>query len=76
MILVTTYRLSTEAKSDCRDLGIQVWGIPELIYLVCRWAPETVFDAVNGNTFSASAFRGWWKERDQARVVPTDLGVT
>jgi hypothetical protein len=73
MILVTTYRLSPDAKGDCRDLGVQVWGVPELIYLVCLTAPQIVFDAKNGYAFSATAFRSWWKERHRARIAPTDL---
>src|SRR5439155_15438185 len=28
MILVTTYRLSPDAKAECRALGVHVWGIP------------------------------------------------
>lgn len=69
MVLVTTYRLSPGAKSECRGLGIQVWGIPELIYLICKFAPATVFDAGIGFEFSASAFRSWWKERDLNRFI-------
>lgn len=67
MILVTTYRLSPDAKAECRSLGVQVWGLPELIYLVCRAAPANVFDATANFTFSSKNFREWWKERDIAR---------
>lgn len=70
MILVTTYRLSEEAKGLCFDLGIQLWGIPELVYLVCKWAPEPVFDVKDGYAFSAQAFRSWWEERDRSRIAP------
>jgi hypothetical protein len=69
MILVTTYRLSEGAKAECRELGIHVWGIPELIYLTCSSAPDVVFDSVNGYAFSASAFNTWWKNRDVSRLM-------
>lgn len=69
MILVTTYRLSLEAKSECRSLGVQIWGIPELIYLICDSAPDSVFDPANNHAFSTTAFDAWWKVRDQNRVM-------
>jgi hypothetical protein len=69
MILVTTYRMSIEAKSLCRILGVQIWGIPELIYLICKLAPDPVFDRPSGSTFSATAFRAWWKDRDRNRLI-------
>ena len=68
MILVTTYRLSLDAKAECRNLGIQVWGIPELIYLICLNAPASVFDAIHGYAFLPKAFRLWWKDRDKNRL--------
>lgn len=71
MVLVTTYRLSPDAKADCRSLGIQVWGIPELIFLICLIAPASVFDAQNGYAFSRSEFKSWWKERDRSRLSTT-----
>lgn len=64
LVLVTTYRLSLNAKSQCRNLGVQVWSIPELIYLICKFAPDAVFDAANNYAFSATQFRNWWRERD------------
>ncbi len=69
MVLVTTYRLSIDAKSECRGLGVQVWGIPELIYLICVAAPDIVFDAANNYAFSTTAFNSWWKSRDQSRLM-------
>lgn len=69
MILVTTYRMSVNAKSECRILGIQVWGIPELIYLICKFAPDDVFDAAHGYAFSVPRFRAWWTERDRNRLI-------
>jgi hypothetical protein len=69
MILVTTYRLSTDAKAACRELGVQVWGIPELVYLICKLAPATVFDADNGQAFLADGFRSWWQQRDKDRLM-------
>lgn len=75
MILVTTYRVSDGAKALCLELGIQIWGLPELVYLVCRWAPDSVFDSSNGYQFSSAEFRKWWKERDSKRIVATSLVV-
>jgi len=69
LVLVTTYRMSIGAKAQCRSLGIQVWGIPELIYLICKFAPDALFDAAKSYAFSAREFREWWKERDRNRVI-------
>jgi hypothetical protein len=69
MVLVTTYRLSMEAKAECRTLGVQVWGIPELIYLICLAAPDAVFDAANNYAFSTPAFNAWWGLRNQSRLM-------
>jgi hypothetical protein len=69
MVLVTTYRLSPQAKIECRELGIQVWGIPELIYLICLAAPDTVLDPANNHAFSAPAFNAWWQLRNQSRLM-------
>jgi hypothetical protein len=69
MILVTTYKLSINSKAECRGLGVQVWGIPELIYLICVAAPNTVFDAANNHAFSSTGFRTWWRQRNQHRLM-------
>ncbi len=69
MVLVTTYRLSMDSKAECRNLGVQIWGIPELIYLCCVAAPDTVFDAANNYAFSTAAFNVWWKLRNQSRLM-------
>jgi hypothetical protein len=70
MVLVTTYRLSLDAKAECSELGVQVWGIPELIYLICDAAPDAVFDTANNYTFSTRACNAWWKQRDRNRLKP------
>ena len=69
MILVTTYRLSIDSKSECKELGVQVWSIPELIYLVCSAAPDSVFDAANGFLFSLTQFNAWWKQRQKTKLM-------
>lgn len=69
MILVTTYRLSDDAKLECQSLGVQVWSIPELIYLICVSAPNSVFDPANGHTFSPSEFKKWWQTRNASRLM-------
>ena len=58
-----------EAKAECRTLGVQVWGIPELIYLICLAAPDAVFDAANNYAFSTPAFNAWWGLRNQSRLM-------
>jgi hypothetical protein len=73
MILVTTYRLSDASKSECRELGIQVWGLPELIYLVCLSAPADVFDSSKGYAFSARGFGAWWRTHHRNRLMASDL---
>jgi hypothetical protein len=69
MILVTTYRLSIDSKAECRSLGVQVWGIPELVYLCCAAAPANVFDAANNHAFSTTAFNTWWRAKNQSRLM-------
>lgn len=67
LVLVTTYRLSAESQQDCHKLGVQVWGLPELTYLVCRYAPASVFNGRRG-TFSGSGFDTWWNAKQAGRV--------
>ena len=66
LVLVTTYRLSAESKSECNKLGVQVWGVPELIFLICCYAPPSVFSAAG--TFSVAEFRNWWEAKNATRV--------
>jgi len=68
LILVTTYRLSDESVMLCRNLGVQVWGMPELIYLICKVAPTNVFLA-GGGSFSPTNFRKWWQARNISRLT-------
>lgn len=68
MLMATTYRLSTNAKAECRKLGVQVWSLPELIYMVCKDAPASVFDAANGHAFVPAAFKSWWRPFDLKRL--------
>lgn len=70
MILITTYRLSADAKALCRELGVQVWGIPELIYLICLHAPNTVFDAAHPYRVDSTGFRRWWNDALSQRIAP------
>jgi hypothetical protein len=68
-LALTTYRLSINAKAECRSLGVQIWGLPELIYLCCTAAPDTVFDGANNYAFSKAAFNQWWKLKNQSRLM-------
>jgi hypothetical protein len=68
MILVTTYRLSVGSKALCRDIGVQVWGLPQLIFLICAAAPTGVFDA--GYNFNNVEFGRWWRRKRGTRVSP------
>lgn len=67
LVLVTTYRLSAEARHDCHKLGVQVWGLPELTYLICRYAPPDVFSGLAG-TFSIKKFNAWWRDKECTRL--------
>jgi hypothetical protein len=68
LLLVTTYRLSSESKSDCNKLGVQVWGIPELIFLICRYGAPAIFSGAGG--FSSSQFTKWWEAKESTRIRP------
>ncbi|WP_043345793.1 hypothetical protein [Cupriavidus basilensis] len=70
LVLVTTYRLSEESKAECQRLGVQVWSVPELVYLICRYAPSTVFPNGRRSTFSARGFADWWQAKEPTRLRP------
>lgn len=65
LLLVTTYRLSADSYTLCRDMGVAVWGIPELIYLICRFAPDRVFGQ---GSFNSVELKRWSDEFDNTRV--------
>ena len=67
MIFATTYRLSTDSRSLCNELGIEVWGLPELVFLVAKNAPNAVFDTTNQSTFIGREFGEWWRDYDRNR---------
>jgi hypothetical protein len=69
LLLVTTYRLSDDSLSQCRKLGVAVWGLPELIYLICRFAPDAVFAPVAGQAFQAAEADKWVGAMDAMRLV-------
>jgi hypothetical protein len=68
MVLVTTYRMSAQSEAECKKLGILVWGVPQLIALICTTAPNDVFDTTQGHTFVPAAFKKWWKRKHSARL--------
>ena len=68
LVLVTTYRLSADARAQCTELGVQIWAIPELIFLITMFAPDNVFDASSGYAFKPTAFRDWWTAREPSRL--------
>lgn len=70
LVLVTTYRLSAEAQQDCHKLGVQVWGLPELTYLICKHAPPEVFNGPSGD-FVQTAFNAWWRAKKTSRLSRT-----
>lgn len=74
LILISTYRLSDDSINECRKLGIQVWGVPQLIYLICESAPSEVFDPAQGHRFSSSELRKWWQTKDATRMK-LSLGI-
>lgn len=59
LLLVTTYRLSDDSQSLCRKMGVAVWAIPELIYLICRHAPELAFAPANDFSFLRNEMDQW-----------------
>lgn len=68
LLLVTTYRLSDESLSLCRDLGVAVWGIPELIYLICKHSPDSVFPCHPSSTFDADGMSNWIDSSGNTRL--------
>jgi hypothetical protein len=70
LVLVTTYRLSPASKDECQKLGVQVWGIAELIYLICKYAPSSVFQRGGKFVFSPAKFNEWWHAKSHSRVSP------
>lgn len=67
LVLVTTYRLSAESQQDCHKLGVQVWGLPELTYMICKFAPPEVFSGPDG-AFSRTEFNAWWRAKERTRL--------
>lgn len=68
LILVTTYRLSADARKECRSLGVQIWSLSELIFLIGRHAPNAVFGETGDGAFDESAFKAWWGEKGKTRL--------
>jgi len=70
LLLVTTYRLSDPSLSLCQEMGVAVWGVPGLIYLICEYAPDEIFPAAGGHVFSVVELDKWVGMADQDRAVP------
>jgi hypothetical protein len=68
LILATTYRISSPAREECRSLGVQIWSLPELTYLVCEFAPDSVFPPDGLGAFNGQAFRTWWLAKAATRI--------
>lgn len=68
LLLVTTYRLSEDSKALCNRLGVQVWGIPEMTFLICRYGPDNIFAVSKG--FSSSKFSNWWQGKELTKSYP------
>lgn len=73
LVLVTTYRLSAASKDECQKLGVQVWGIAELIFLICRHAPDSVFFQSGKPVFSPTKFSEWWGKKAHSRLSPESV---
>ncbi len=72
LLLATTYRLSDASMSLCRELGVAVWSIPHLIYLLCTHAPQAVFPTASGAAIFSEAEMEVWiatAEADRAAVA-------
>jgi hypothetical protein len=68
LLLVTTYRFSDASLSMCRDLGVAVWSLTEITFLICRHAPDAVFPANAGFAFNQTAMETWLAAADATRV--------
>ncbi len=68
VVLATTYRLSSSSRLLCRKLGVQVMALPQLVYFICAYAPDSVFANKNSG-FSKVGFRKWWESYDEQRVT-------
>ncbi len=67
LLLITTYRLSDDTLQLCRDLGVAVWSITELIYLICRDGPDQIFPG-NGASFNSSELETWLEAAGATRI--------
>lgn len=74
LLLSTTYRLSDDSLSLCTDLGVTVWSIPDLIYLIIRHAPDEVFPSNSGFQFDRASFETWVSSSDSSRISRQNLG--
>jgi hypothetical protein len=77
LLLVTTYRLSDGSLSLCRELGVAVWGLPEIVYLICRFAPDVVFEAGRGYTFDPAEADKWIStaEIERAGIAAVEVSL-
>lgn len=71
LLLSTTYKLSDASSLLCKDLGVAVWGITELIYLIIRHAPESVFPPASGHAFDKASFDAWVLSANNSRLMRT-----
>ena len=72
MVLLTTYRLSPDAKQLCNSIGIQVWNLPETVAFVCMTAPDNLFNGQGGAPlFSPTEFNTWWTTFHTSRAPAT-----
>lgn len=69
LVMATTYRVSAPARAECRELGVQIWALPELVYLICEFGPDSLFPPDGTGTFHRGAFRRWWRAKDATRIV-------
>lgn len=70
LLLVTTRQLSNESWDLCTSVGVHVWTLPQLVYLVCRHAPANCFSPTG---FVVTNFNRWWRIYDATRVTPTTV---
>jgi hypothetical protein len=75
LLLVTTYRLSDGSLNLCEKTGVTQWGIPEIIYLFCAYAPENVFPAIGEYKFSEAEADKWIRAADENRAEPEPAGA-
>lgn len=44
LLFITTYRVTDSVRQLASKMGVAIWGIPEIIVMICEKCPATCFD--------------------------------